>query len=122
MYEEHGIDYTQKGIVFSDALDYTKAIELQAQCQQLGFTKCTSPPFSRTAFIGLTWIFFPAYLGSFGIGTSLTNDFKTKSSGYKEQSKALNIVIKLGSVDGKECVKISDDITKVGAAIKLQFS
>ncbi|OJA12893.1 hypothetical protein AZE42_12780 [Rhizopogon vesiculosus] len=35
-----------------------------------------------------------------------------KSSGYKEKSKALNMVIKLGSIDGKECVKISDEITK----------
>jgi nicotinic acid phosphoribosyltransferase len=60
------------------------------------------------------------HVGSFGIGTWLTNDFKTKSSGYKEQSKALNMVIKLGSVDGKECVKISDEITKVRAALKHQ--
>ncbi|KAG0708095.1 Quinolinate phosphoribosyl transferase [Suillus ampliporus] len=88
MYEERGIDYTQKGIIFSDALDFEKAKGLNEQCQQLGFN-C-----------------------SFGIGTWLTNDFKKKSSGYKEQSKALNIVIKLGSIDGKECVKISDEITK----------
>ncbi|KAG2360208.1 Quinolinate phosphoribosyl transferase [Suillus spraguei] len=88
MYEERGIDYTQKAIIFSDALDFKKAKELNEQCQLLGF-KC-----------------------SFGIGTWLTNDFKKKSSGYEEQSKALNIVIKLGSIDGKECVKISDEITK----------
>lgn len=59
--------------------------------------------------------------GSFGIGTWLTNDFKKKSSGYKEQSKALNIVIKLGSIDGKECVKISDEITKVGYIVNIRF-
>ena len=52
--------------------------------------------------------------GSFGIGTSLSNDFVKKSSGGKEKSKALNMVIKLSSVDGKPTVKISDDITKVG--------
>lgn len=51
--------------------------------------------------------------GSFGIGTSLTNDFKKKSSGGTEKSKALNMVIKLSSVDGKPAVKISDEITKV---------
>ncbi|KAG1725349.1 Quinolinate phosphoribosyl transferase [Suillus paluster] len=88
MYEERGIDYTQKGIIFSDALNYNRAKELNEQCQQLGL-QC-----------------------SFGIGTWLTNDFKKKSSQYTEQSKALNIVIKLGSIDGKECVKISDEITK----------
>ncbi|KAG2354983.1 Quinolinate phosphoribosyl transferase [Suillus spraguei] len=88
MYEERGIDYKQKAIIFNDALDFKKAKELNEQCQLLGF-KC-----------------------SFGIGTWLTNDFKKKSSGYEEQSKALNIVIKLGSIEGKECVKISDEITK----------
>ena len=53
-------------------------------------------------------------IASFGIGTSLTNDFHSLSSGGKEKSKALNMVIKLSSVDGKPTVKISDDITKVG--------
>jgi nicotinic acid phosphoribosyltransferase len=62
-----------------------------------------------------------AHAGSFGIGTWLTNDFKKKSSGYKEQSKALNIVVKLGSINGKECVKISDEITKVGYVVNLCF-
>ncbi|KAG2062531.1 Nicotinate/Quinolinate PRTase C-terminal domain-like protein, partial [Suillus decipiens] len=88
MYEERGIDYRQKAIIFGDALDFEKAKELNEQCQLLGF-KC-----------------------SFSIGTWLTNDFKKKSTGYEEQSKALNIVIKLGSIDGKECVKISDETTK----------
>jgi nicotinate phosphoribosyltransferase len=50
---------------------------------------------------------------SFGIGTSLTNDFRSVSSGGKEKSKALNMVIKLASVDGRPCVKISDELSKV---------
>ena len=50
---------------------------------------------------------------SFGIGTSLTNDFRSLSSGGKEKSKALNMVIKLNSVDGQPCVKISDELSKV---------
>lgn len=42
MYEERGIDHTQKGIIYSDALDFNKAKALHDQCQQLGFTKCTA--------------------------------------------------------------------------------
>jgi nicotinic acid phosphoribosyltransferase len=50
----------------------------------------------------------------FGIGTHFTNDFRTKSSGFKDVSKPLNIVIKIASIDGKPCVKLSDEPTKVG--------
>ena len=35
------------------------------------------------------------------------------SNGGKEKSKALNMVIKLAAVNGKPCVKISDELTKV---------
>ncbi|PIL29887.1 hypothetical protein GSI_08096 [Ganoderma sinense ZZ0214-1] len=88
VYEQLGLDYTKKTIIFSDALDVEKALQLKKQCDRLGF-RC-----------------------SFGIGTSLTNDFKKKSSGGTEKSKALNMVIKLSSVEGKPAVKISDEITK----------
>ena len=53
------------------------------------------------------------YVAAFGIGTFLTNDFKSLSSKGKEKSKALNMVIKLASINNLPCVKISDDLTKV---------
>lgn len=51
-------------------------------------------------------------IGSFGIGTSLTNDFQSLSK--ESKSKALNMVIKLASINGEPCIKISDELTKVG--------
>ncbi|RDB31038.1 putative nicotinate phosphoribosyltransferase [Hypsizygus marmoreus] len=89
MYESLGIDPSEKLLVYSDALNVDKVVRLQKQADELGLAKV-----------------------SFGIGTHLTNDFKTASSGGTEKSKALNMVIKLASVDGKPCVKISDDLTK----------
>jgi len=53
------------------------------------------------------------FTGSFGIGTSLSNDFKSISSERKQKNKALNMVIKLYQVGGKFCAKISDELTKV---------
>ena len=58
-------------------------------------------------------------LGSFGIGTFLTNDFRSLSSSGEEKSRALNMVIKLSDVDGKPCIKISDEITKVNRSSHL---
>ncbi|EIW84141.1 nicotinate phosphoribosyltransferase [Coniophora puteana RWD-64-598 SS2] len=88
IYESLGIDHREKTIIFSDALNVEKALRLKQQCDELGFT-C-----------------------AFGVGTDFSNDFRTLSSGGKEKSKALNMVIKLGAVGGKECVKISDELTK----------
>jgi len=89
MYESLGIDPRQKRCVFSDGLNVDKVLRLQKQTAELGLDRV-----------------------SFGIGTSLTNDYKLASSGGKEKSKALNMVIKLASVEGKPCIKISDDLTK----------
>ncbi|KAH9848404.1 nicotinate phosphoribosyltransferase [Lenzites betulinus] len=88
IYEQLGVDYTTKTIIFSDALTVEKALKLKKQCDELGL-KC-----------------------SFGIGTSLSNDFKKASSGDAEKSRALNMVIKLSSVGRKPTVKISDELTK----------
>ncbi|KIO23283.1 hypothetical protein M407DRAFT_244820 [Tulasnella calospora MUT 4182] len=85
-YEKLGINPKDKLVVFSDSLDVDKCFKIKTASDEVGFQS------------------------SFGVGTSLTNDFKKLSSG--EKSKPLNIVIKLGSIDGKECIKISDDIMK----------
>jgi nicotinate phosphoribosyltransferase len=85
-YRQHGIDPATKSIVFSDSLNIERCIALQAMCRKLGIA-C-----------------------SFGVGTFLTNDYVTKSSG--EKSPAMNIVIKLNSAAGHPAVKISDDVSK----------
>ncbi|KAH7884584.1 Quinolinate phosphoribosyl transferase [Phlebopus sp. FC_14] len=86
-YQKLNIPISTKTIIFSDALTKTKALILQEKCDELG-VQC-----------------------SFGIGTFLTNDFMRKNN-RSERSRALNMVIKLASIDGKHCVKISDDLTK----------
>ncbi|KZP27314.1 nicotinate phosphoribosyltransferase [Athelia psychrophila] len=88
MYESVGIAPHEKSIIFSDALNLDKALRLKQQCGEIGFK------------------------AAFGIGTFLTNDFQKASTGGKDKSKALNMVIKIASVNGKPCVKISDDLTK----------
>ncbi|KAI0048993.1 nicotinate phosphoribosyltransferase [Auriscalpium vulgare] len=88
VYESMGIDIRDKTVIYSDSLDLEKALALKKQCGEIGF------------------------VAAFGIGTFLTNDYKSLSSGGREKSKALNMVIKLASVDNKPCIKISDDIMK----------
>ncbi|KIM27484.1 hypothetical protein M408DRAFT_165381 [Serendipita vermifera MAFF 305830] len=86
LYEELGVDKKKNPIVFSDSLNVEKAIKIKAVCDQAGLS------------------------ASFGIGTFLSNDFvKADGSG---PSKALDMVIKLASINGVPCVKISDEITK----------
>ncbi|KAJ7674164.1 nicotinate phosphoribosyltransferase [Mycena rosella] len=86
VFDSLGIDPSKKMIIYSDALNVDKALRLKEQANQLGLNV------------------------SFGIGTFLTNDFK--KTGSEETSKALNMVIKLSSVDDRPCVKVSDDLTK----------
>ncbi|KAJ6513444.1 Quinolinate phosphoribosyl transferase [Mycena sanguinolenta] len=86
VFDSLGIDPREKIIVYSDALNIDKALRLKEQADDLGLNV------------------------SFGIGTFLTNDFK--KTGSTDKSKALNMVIKLSSVDDHPCVKLSDDLTK----------
>ena len=104
MYKSIDIDHESKILVYSDALTIERCLAIKKQCDELGFSKggflslvfgCRSHWFSVT----------------FGIGTFLTNDFRSLSNGDK--SKPLNIVIKLSSVNGLPCIKLSDDVTKV---------
>lgn len=83
-YKELGIDSTTKTIVFSNALDFGKALEIQEYCR--GKIRC-----------------------AFGIGTNLTNDtgFKPSNIVMKLTQCKMNI-----NQEWRECVKLSDDIGK----------
>ncbi|KAK0545179.1 nicotinate phosphoribosyltransferase [Tilletia horrida] len=113
-YKSAGIDPKTKTIIFSDGLDVDKCIDLLKYSQEIG--------------IG----------AGFGVGTSFTNDFmrlpnsetpnphadpnaplssenpeaEPRPHAGTQKSKALNMVIKLGSIDGKPTVKISDELSK----------
>ena len=83
-YKELGIDSTTKTIVFSNALDFGKALDIQKYCR--GKIRC-----------------------AFGIGTNLTNDtgFKPSNIVMKLTQCKMNI-----NQEWRECVKLSDDIGK----------
>ena len=83
-YREFGIDSTTKTIVFSNALDFNKALEIQEYCQ--GKIRC-----------------------AFGIGTNLTNDtgFKPSNIVMKLSQCKMN-----GKQEWRECIKLSDDVGK----------
>lgn len=103
-YLKFGIDPMTKVVIYSDSLNVEKCIDLARYSKEIG--------------IGC----------SFGVGTHFTNDFiridgqegdkgdpndeSILSTSNAIPSKALNIVIKLSSVNGRNAVKISDDLTK----------
>ncbi|KIO23284.1 hypothetical protein M407DRAFT_27203 [Tulasnella calospora MUT 4182] len=91
-YEKLGINPRDKLIVFSDSLDVEACLKIKKATDEVGFQS------------------------SFGIGTFLTNDFKKLSN--SERSMPLIMVIKLRLIDGKECIKISDDGTGDKAAVR----
>lgn len=80
-YKELGIDTTTKTIVFSNALDFTKALEIQEYCKDK--IRC-----------------------SFGIGTNLTNDtgFAPSNIVMKLTQCKMNV-----NQEWRECIKLSDD-------------
>ncbi|KAF9351510.1 nicotinate phosphoribosyltransferase [Mortierella sp. AD094] len=82
-----------KRIVFSDGLDTDRAIKLQEAADVRGIQV------------------------TFGIGTHFTNDFRKADQG-KGRSVAMNIVIKLNTCAGNECVKLSDDHGKESGSEK----
>jgi len=83
-YKEFGIDPTTKTIVFSNALDFDKVLEIKNYCE--GKIRC-----------------------SFGIGTNLTND-----TGYKPENIVMKLTAcKMNSnQEWRNCVKLSDDLGK----------
>lgn len=86
-YRKIGIDPHTKVIVFSDALDVEKAIQLQDYCSKAGVNS------------------------SFGIGTYFTNDFK-KLSDPEKRSEPMNMVIKMNHCNNTPVIKLSDDVLK----------
>lgn len=83
-YREFGIDSTTKTIIFSNALDFEKALRIQQYCK--GKIRC-----------------------AFGIGTNLTND-----AGYKPSNVVMKLARCKMNVNQpwRECVKLSDDMGK----------
>lgn len=83
-YQELGIDPTTKTIIFSNALDFPKALELFRYCK--GRIRC-----------------------SFGIGTNLTND-----TGYAPANIVMKLsrCRMNANQQWRECIKLSDDLGK----------
>ena len=80
-YQEFGIDPTTKTIIFSNALDFPKALDIQRFCE--GRIRC-----------------------AFGIGTNLTND-----TGFKPANIVMKLTrCRMNPhQEWRECVKLSDD-------------
>lgn len=83
-YQELGVDSKTKTIVFSNALDFNKALEIQKYCR--GKIHC-----------------------AFGIGTNLTNDtgFRPSNIVMKLSQCKMNV-----NQEWRECIKLSDDAGK----------
>ena len=74
-------------LTYAPGLNVDKCLELQQYAREVGIQ------------------------AGFGVGTHLTNDFQ-KASNPQEKSRALNIVLKISSINGHPTVKISDELTK----------
>ncbi|KAF8606492.1 nicotinate phosphoribosyltransferase [Ceratobasidium sp. AG-I] len=86
VYEQLGIDHRNKVIIFSDGLDVESAIKIKKATDHAGF------------------------IAAFGIGTFLMNDYKRLDNG--ERSMPLVMVVKPSSIEGRPCIKISDETSK----------
>lgn len=83
-YQELGVDPSTKTIIFSNALDFKKALSIYTYCQ--GKIRC-----------------------SFGIGTNLTNDTGNSPSNIVMKLSRCKMN---NHQEWRECVKLSDDLGK----------
>lgn len=86
-WEERGIDPREKLLIFSDGLTVEKIEQVYMR------------------FNGRVRL-------SFGWGTHLTNDFSDCATVYNQQLKAISLVCKVRSANGKPTVKLSDNLDK----------
>ena len=92
-YKELGIDPVTKTIIFSNALDFEKALSLYKYCH--GKIRC-----------------------SFGIGTNLTNDTGFQPSNIVMKLSKCKMNVNQG---WRECIKLSDDMGKhMGSITEVQ--
>jgi len=112
--EQHGCDPRQKRLIASDALDIDQILALHAYfggrlrngAQAQGFQRAED--FNDLA----RWADERRIRFSAGWGTLLTNDFRGCNPQGSEDFDPVSLVCKLAEVDGRPCVKLSDNYLK----------
>ena len=134
-YKSFNIDPRTKVIVFSNALDFYKAVRILKYCEgRAGNVKSVKElmEIPEDKIFDLTLMKNPIIQASFGIGTNLTNDvwiILDSEYGNWKQVKAENIVMKMSkfrlspSDPWLDTIKLSDDLGKhMGPETEIMFA